>query len=283
MEILVTGGLGKVGRDVCPELAKFHDVKIFDMGKCDGEIECIHGNILSAEDVNSAVKDIDAVIHLVSIWRPPATGRNIMEVNVVGLLNVLEAAVANGVKRVCVASSIAAMRYSITQTTVPLPAYLPMDENHPCRPDGMYGVSKLTGEELCRRYTRRYGLSTICLRLVSVLTDDGKLEKGSATLEEGSDEGIRTLWSYVDVRDVAQAFKLAVEKEGISHETLIISARTHRSKLGWMDLARTFFPETQTISNKDSFLINGRKSLFDGSRAREKLGFVPKFNIENFV
>lgn len=285
MRLLVTGGLGAVGRDICPELAESHEsVKIFDMGKGDGELECIQGDITSSEDVNSAMKGIDIAVHLVGIgWQTSVTPRNIMEVNVIGLLNVLEAAVANGVKRVCVASSIAAMGYSITQTTVPPPAYLPVNENHPCSPDGLYGVSKLTGEELCKRYTRKYGLSTICLRLASVLTGDGKLKKGPVRLAEDPNDGIRTLWSYVDVRDVARTFELAVENEDISHETFIISAKTHRSKFDWMDLVKTFFPETRTISNDNSFLLNGRDSLFDTSRAREKLGFEPKFKIEDFI
>ncbi|MDO9543047.1 MAG: NAD(P)-dependent oxidoreductase [Kiritimatiellia bacterium] len=283
MKLLITGGLGAIGRDICPELAKSHDVKIFDMGKSDGKLECIQGDITSFEDVNSAIKDIDMVIHLVGIWRPPATDRNIMEINVNGLFNVLEAAIANGVKRVCMASSIGAMGFSGLQTKVLPPVYLPVDEKHPCRPDGMYGVSKLIGEELCKRYTRRYGLSTICLRPPWVFTGDMKLKKGSAGLGNDPNNGMKDLWGYIDARDVGRAFKLAVEKEDISHEIFMISAKTHHSKLDWMDLVKTFFPETQTISNKDSFLFNGRSSLFDISKAREMLGFEPKFNIDDFI
>lgn len=283
MKLLVTGGLGNVGREICPELAKSHNVKIFDAGKGDRKLECIQGNILSFEDVNSAMKDIDTVIHLVGIWRSPATDRDIMEVNVNGLFNVLESAVANGVKRVCVASSIGAMGYSGLQTKVVSPVYLPVDENHPCTPDGMYGLSKLVGEDICKRYTRRYGLSTICFRLAYIWTGNMKLKKGSARLFEEPNTGMKDLWSYIDVRDVARAFKLAVEKEDISHETFIIAANTHRSKMNWMDLVKTFFPETQTISNKDSFLFSGRSSLFDSSKAKEKLGFEPKFNIDDFI
>jgi len=262
-------------------LAKSHDVKIFDMGKGDGELECIQGDIMASEDVNSAIKNIDIVIHLVGIgWQPSLTARTIMDVNVMGLLNVLEAAIANGVKRVWVASSIGAMGYSMTQTTIPPPIYLPVDENHPCKPDGIYGVSKLAAEELCKRYTRKYGLSTICFRLASVLAGSGKLKKGSAKLVEDPNIGIKTLWSYVDTRDIARVFDLAVKKEGIAHETCIISAKTHCSKLDWMELAKIYFPETRTILNKDS---NGRNSLFDISKAREMLGFEPKFNIEDFI
>ncbi|MBU0716434.1 MAG: NAD(P)-dependent oxidoreductase [Verrucomicrobia bacterium] len=283
MKLLVTGGLGAIGRDICPELAKSHDVKIFDMGKSDGKLECIQGDIMSPDDVNSAMQGIDSVIHLVGIFRTTATDRNIMEVNVDGLFNVLEAAIANGVKRVCMASSIGAMGLCGEEPKVLPPIYLPVDENHPCRPEGMYGVSKLIGEELCKRYTRRYGLSTICLRLAVVRTGDGKLKKGFAKLNEDPKAGMKVLWSYIDSRDVARAFELAVEKEGVSHETFLISAKTHSSKLDWMDLVKTFFPETQTILNKDSFLFNGRSSLFDSSRAREKLGFEPKFNIDDFI
>lgn len=284
MKLLITGGLGNIGGDVCRNLAKFHDVKIFDTGKCDGKLECIHGDITSFEDVNSASKDIDVVVHLAGVgWQSSITPRNIMDINIIGSLNVLEAALANGVKRVCMASSIAAMGYSITQNTTPPPVYLPIDENHPCRPDSLYGVSKLACEELCKRYTRRYGLSTICLRLVSVLTGKGKLKKGFAKLTEEPDKEMKTLWSYVDVRDVARAFKLAVEKENISHETLIVSAKTHCSKFDWRDLVKIFFLETQAVSNKNSFLFDGRSSLFDVSRIKEKLDFEPEFKIEDFI
>ena len=282
MKLLVTGGSGAVGRDICPELAKSHDVKIFDMGKSDGATEYIQGDIMSPGDVNAAMKNIDVAIHLVGIWRAPATDRDIMEVNVYGLLNVLEAAVANGVKRVCMASSIGAMGFSGLQTKVLPPAYLPVDEKHPCRPDGMYGVSKLMGEELCQRYTRRYGLSTICLRPPWVLTGDMKLKKGSAKLFAKPDDGMKDLWSYIDARDVARAFALAVEIENISHEAFLISAKTHCSKFDWMDLVKTFFPETRTI-NKDSLLRNGRNALFDTSKARTTLGFEPQFAIDDFI
>jgi len=66
-----------------------------------------------------------------------------MEVNVNGLFNVLEVAVANGAKRVCMASSIGAMGLCGVQAKVLPPVYLPVDENHPCRPEGMYGSANL--------------------------------------------------------------------------------------------------------------------------------------------
>ena len=283
MKLLVTGGLGDVGRDICPELAQFHDVTIFDKGKGGGALKCIQGDITSPDDVNSAMQGMDGVIHLVGIWKEPVTARAVMEVNVMGLVNVLEAAVAHGVKRVCVASSIAAMGFSGLQTKVSPPVCLPVDETHPCRPDGMYGVSKLIGEELCKTYTRKHGLSTICFRPPWVFTGDMKLKKGSARLFEDPNTGMKDLWGYIDARDVARAFALAVEKENISHETFIISAKNHHSKLNWMDLVKTFFPETRAISNKNSFFFDGRKSLFDISKAGAMLGFEPKFNIEDFI
>jgi len=81
------------------------------------------------------------------------------DVNVEGTCNILEAGIKNGIKKVVYASSVWAASRGFS---VP---YLPIDENTPCKPEGMYDITKRMGEEFCEYFYRMYGLSTIIFRL----------------------------------------------------------------------------------------------------------------------
>ena len=276
MKVLVTGGSGKIGRALCPKLRESHCVRILSRKfSADSDEEFIRGDIRELDHVSKAMEGVDAVIHLAGVWEP-VDSRKIFETNVVGTFNVLESAVIHGVSRVVMASSIGAMGYTSTQSEGLPPIYVPLDEQHPCRPTSMYGVSKLMCEELCKRYTRRHGLSTICLRLVAVT----EVEKGIFRPSTDINAGKAILWAYVDIRDTARAFCLALEAEGIEHETFIIAAETHCRKEDSLELIRTYYPEVQQVRNRNAFLLNQRKSFFDTTNAREKLGWIPQFRME---
>ncbi|RLC92468.1 MAG: UDP-glucose 4-epimerase [Chloroflexi bacterium] len=80
-------------------------------------------------------------------------------VNVIGTLNVLQASLEAGVKRVVNASSSSV--YGKAE-------YLPFDEGHPTQPISPYGVSKLAAEHYCRVFHEVYGISVVSLRYFSV-------------------------------------------------------------------------------------------------------------------
>ena len=81
------------------------------------------------------------------------------EINTIGTLNILKAALDSGVKKVIYASSSSV--YGKVQ-------YLPFDEVHPRVPVSPYGLSKLTAEEYCRIFNEVYGLKTVSLRYFTV-------------------------------------------------------------------------------------------------------------------
>ena len=87
-----------------------------------------------------------------------------MTVNVVGTINVLEAALGEGVPKVVYASSNAVFGFTYQQRPM-APKYFPVDEEHPCEPQDAYGLSKLLCETTCKSYTDGYGIQTVCLRL----------------------------------------------------------------------------------------------------------------------
>jgi UDP-glucose 4-epimerase len=127
-----------------------------------GELELIEGDLRSFHIVRSAVKGVDYVLHqgaLPSVPRSIDDPITTNDVNVLGTLNILEAAKEFGVKRVVYASSSSVYGNS---------EELPKREDMPIGPLSPYALTKYTGEAYCQIYYHIYGLETVCLRYFNV-------------------------------------------------------------------------------------------------------------------
>lgn len=152
MKILVTGGSGFLGGYVVDELhQRGHEVHIFDRkpNPWRTDIATTLADILDTEAVDRAVKGVDAVFHFAgqadlneSIRNP----RQAMTLNVLGTLNVAEAAVRHKVKRFVLASS----------------AYVFSHKG------GFYGISKKSCELMIEEYAQQFGLDYTVIRYGSV-------------------------------------------------------------------------------------------------------------------
>ncbi|MBN1435088.1 SDR family oxidoreductase [Candidatus Fermentibacterales bacterium] len=169
---LVTGGAGFIGSNMCRRLlregCRVRILDNFSTGRrsnildLDGDVELLEGDLRSYHTVKTAVRGIEVVYHLGAL---PSVPRSIAdpittnEVNVQGTLNVLHAALDEGVGRVVFASSSSIYgdsadgRKSEDMTPAPL---------------SPYAVSKLAGETYCRVFTHVYGLETVCVRYFNV-------------------------------------------------------------------------------------------------------------------
>ena len=172
MTFLVTGGAGFIGSNLVEELLKRgHAVRVVDNfstgRRCNLEpflkdIELVEGDIRSLDDLRSAFKGSDFVLHqaaLPSVPRSIADPATTHDVGATGTLNVLIAARDSGVKRVVYASSS-----SVYGDSEDLPKHEQMTPN----PLSPYAVSKLVGEHYCRVFSRAYGLETVALRYFNV-------------------------------------------------------------------------------------------------------------------
>jgi uronate dehydrogenase len=121
--------------------------------------EAVVASVTDLAAMTQACAGADAVIHLAGV---PSEGPwdTIMETNIHGTYTVFEAARRAGVPRVIFASSNHAVGFT-PRSAFPVPDY-----TFPA-PDTYYGVSKVTGEALAALYHHRYGLDTICLRILS--------------------------------------------------------------------------------------------------------------------
>lgn len=278
MKIAVTGASGKVGKYVVEELKKFHrEVTAFDIKEPeDKEVPFIKGDMLKIDDCRKAFKGKDAIVHLAAIPNPLNDPPEVVfNTNVVGTFNVHQAAADLGVQKVVHASSDSSYGFNfLREGDFLLPEYLPIDENHPQRPADPYGLSKKVGEEIARSFSKRYGILTIALRICVVFFPE-ETEFYRPIIEEEKE----FRW-YNDARDVAQAFRLAVETEGLKkYEAFCISAADNGAKRESTELVREFFSDKIMFTRK----IKGRESLYDWSKARTLLGYQPRYTWKDLL
>jgi hypothetical protein len=97
-----------------------------------------------------------------------------------------------------------------------LPDYLPIDEEHPLRPQDPYGLSKLLGEQLCDAAVRRSDLRCISLRPAWVQDAASYAADLGPLIRAGRPRGVAG-WPYIDVGDLPGAVRLAVESDLPGH------------------------------------------------------------------
>jgi hypothetical protein len=180
MNILVTGGLGGVGRPLVQRLLNHgHVVRVLDRSTDDAiaGAECIAGDLTDYNVVRESVAGMEAVIHLAALTHPAAgPAHDIFHINVAGTFNVYDAAAHEGIKRVVCASSINALGFNFGVHAFPI-QYLPMDEEHPSHTTDAYSFSKQTVEEIGRYFWRRDGISGVQLRLPFVYSANHELQR----------------------------------------------------------------------------------------------------------
>ena len=278
MRVLVTGGSGRVGSYVVPELiAAGHDVAILDIRAPAAPGAAFHeGSILSLDDCRDAFTGVEAVVHLAAIPHPlNDPPEQVMRVNVMGTWNVHQAAVEAGVRRVVQASSDSTYGYIFRTREIPLD-YLPIGEDYPQRPQDPYGLSKAVGEQIARTFADGSGLETVALRICWVWMPDEPAAYRRLTQEP--DTWWRNLWVYNDARDAALAFRLAVETPGLACERFCISAADNGTEADTLDLFSKHYGDVALRKP-----IEGRQSPIDTSRAAERLGYRPRHSWRDWV
>ena len=140
------------------------------------------------------------------------TAEEVFHLNVNGTFNVLEAAAVNKVAKVVVTSSESTLGFAFMSNRM-VPEYFPIDELHPLRPQDPYGLSKVVAEEMCRSYSARYGMRTVCLREPWIWVPEPAAIEFYKDLIHNYRQWHKNLWAYVHVYDVATAHRLAVETD----------------------------------------------------------------------
>lgn len=160
--LLLTGAAGNLGRELRPRLKTYCDVLRVshrsDLGAPGAGEEVMTASLEDKAAMLVLLQDVDAVVHMggVSTEQP---WEAILAGNIVGMVNLYEAARKNRVPRIVFASSNHVTGFYRQDQVIS-----PQD---PVRPDGFYGLSKAFGENLAQMYWDRHGIETVSLRIGS--------------------------------------------------------------------------------------------------------------------
>jgi UDP-glucose 4-epimerase len=287
----VTGGAGFIGSNIVRELLQRKQrVRVLDnfaTGKRenlfefngDPDFELIEGDLRSVHVVRAAVKGMDYILHqgaLPSVLRSIHDPLTTNDVNIMGTLNILEAAREFGVKRVVYASSSSI--YGDNQT-------LPRTEDMPVNPLSPYALSKYTGECYCRIFTRIYGLETVCLRYFNVFGPNQDpssqysavipkfihlVSAGKRPVIYGDGSQSR---DFTHVSNIAAANLLACTARGVCGEVFNIACGRSYTLLQLVEILNRILGTTIEPLFEEERPGDVKHSLANISRAKEKLGF----------
>ena len=268
MRIVVTGGSGKAGRWVVRDLREHgHDALNVDVthdGSAHGQ--CVLVDLTDIGQCHEVVAGADAVVHLAAIPAPeirPAgeTFRN----NAMSTYNVFSASVERDVGRVVWASSETVLGLPFDDP----PAFAPIDERHPPRPETSYALSKLVGEAMAEQFNRRTGIPFVGLRISNIMEPPDYARFDSWQ----DDPTVRkwNLWGYVDARDVAQAVRRSLVADTTGAEVAIVAAADTCMRRDSANLMAEVYPSVPLTRN-----VQGRETLLAIDHARELLGYAPE-------
>jgi UDP-glucose 4-epimerase len=297
--VLITGGAGAVGSNLTDLVvqAGAEEIVVLDnfvrgrrenlaWAEANGPLRVVTGDIRDRDLVERLTRGIDVVYHqaAIRITQCAEEPRLAVEVMVDGTYNVLEAAIANNVRKVVAASS--ASVYGLAEE-------FPTDErHHPYANDTLYGAAKVFNEGLLRSFHTMYGLDYVALRYFNVygprMDIHGvytevlvrwmeRIASGTPPLING--DGSQTM-DFVYIGDVARANLLAAQSEATDEvfnvacgvETSLLELAQQLVEAMGSDLSVEFGPERAV--NKVP------RRLADTSRAIERLGFEAEVSLE---
>ncbi len=280
MRIFVTGGSGKVGRATLAALKQAgHKVVNLDIKPSPDNVRTVHvdcadfgATIGALSGIDTAGLVPDAVIHLAGIPMPGlAPDHRTFENNVLSTYNVFSACARVGIKRIVWASSETIMGLPYYTP----PAFAPLDETHPDRPNWSYALSKMLGETMADNFARWDPATSITsLRFSNVYdsTDYAAL----ADIQQRTIVRRANLWAYVDARDCGQACRLAVEHSPPGHARLIIAASDSIMDIPTAELMAEHFPAVPIRG-----VLAGHPSLLSSQKAENLIAYRPQHSWRN--
>ncbi len=278
MKIVVTGSSGQLGQHVVRNLTTAgHDVLGIDR-VADSSIRPSWVCDLSRTgDLFEAFAGAGAVVHLAAISAPNLMPDSVtFNNNVSSVYNVLKVAADLNIGKLVIASSIAAYGFLYARKMAE-PKYLPLDEQHPCQPTDSYGLSKVVGETIADSFAIQTGASVSSLRLPGINFDpEFKLIK-----ERFGNPRYRLpgFWTYIDVRDAAEACRLALEATPPGHTIFNVAAPTSNMREPTDDLLKQYLP---TVKKREGRLV-GNWSGMDSRKAERILGFRAQHVWEKYI
>ena len=244
------------------------------------QVRFVMGDLKDADAVRSAVRDVEIVFHLGSLIAIPYSyihPRETVETNVLGALNIFEAARDAGVGKVV---------HTSTSEVYGTARYIPIDENHPLQGQSPYSASKIGADKLAESFYRSFDVPIATIRPFNTY---GPRQSARAviptiiaqalTQEKVVLGATHTTRDYTFVGDLVRAFVLVAESPRTAGETVNVGSNSEIS-IGTVAemVASLVGKEIEVVTDSDR--LRPEKSEVerlwcDNTRARDLLGWSP--------
>jgi UDP-glucose 4-epimerase len=304
MKVLITGGMGVIGSMVSSRfvqeghrpviMARHLDRNL--IRPIEDKVDIELGDVLDLPRILSIIQSykITHIVHTAALvgalsnQNPPQS----IHINVIGTLNILEAARLMKVQRVVYTSAKGI--YGHIDGEYGHPTYKPLPEDHPKRPMRIYESAKLMGEHMGQFYQRTYGLEFTALRFsmtygpgktvrhgaMSVLSQiiEGAYSGKAVRIEKGGDQKDDMIYN----KDVAHGIYLACTVPKLRYDAYNIGTGVGFTLKDVANEVKRLIPETDIQIGSGLHFLGGPTyyySVYDITRAREDLGFSPRFTL----
>ena len=291
--VLIFGAGGFVGSYLCKEFLN-NGYKVSGTDKGEGsalpsEVDFYKTDLMQADEVKKLIGQIqpDIIVNLAAIssvgasWNMPQTT---MAINVIGALNIMEAARKSEQKpRILFVGS--SEEYVISEN--------PLDENTQLNANNPYGISKVTQDQLAKLYREQYGLKIYCVRPFNH-TGIGQRDtfvlpsfcKQVAEIDKSGKDGkiqvgnLKVKRDFSHVKDVVRAYRMIVESDNCNQIYNVGSGNAYSLEdmltyiIGLSDQNIEIEVDQNRIRPTDQPVICCDRSLIG-----KELGWEPQYNV----
>ena len=302
MKLLITGGMGVIGSMVSARfveegqrpviMARHMDRNL--IRPIEDKIDIELGDVLDLPRILSIIQThkITHIIHTAALvgalsnQNPPQS----IHINVIGTLNILESARLMKVQRVVYTSAKGI--YGHIEGEYAHPTFKSLPEDHPKRPVRIYESAKLMSEHMGQFYQRTYGLEFVALRFsmtygpgktvrhgaMSVLSNivEGAYAGKAVKIEKGGDQKDDMIYN----KDVAYGIYLACIAPKLRYDAYNIGMGIGYTLKDVANEVKRIIPKADIQIGGGLHFLGGPAhyySVYDITRAREDLGFAPRF------
>jgi len=282
VKVVVTGGSGGIGHLICMDLTR-RGYEVVNATRSAPKqpqpgVKFVQANTSDVGELVSAFAGADAVLHIAAIPNPMRNPAHVVfNENTEGTYNVCEACAALGIGSVIYASSINHLGLDFRYRDF-TPDYFPVDEEHRTLAQDPYALSKVAGEEILHSFHRRCGMRTIAIRPPAVILPDQYQRRFDANRANPLVAG-GFLWTYVDARDLATLFRLALEQTALQDEVIYGTAEDAWAERPLAELVPQYFTQA---GNKASHLT-GNAAGVTNEKAKRLLGFTQQYYWRDIV
>lgn len=290
MRVLVTGSSGHLGEALVRVLGA-EGIDVVGLDLLASPQTSVVGSIADRACVRRCVRSADAILHAATLHKPHVGShrrQDFVDTNLTGTLNMLEEAVAAGVRSFVYTSTTSAFGRALTPPPGEPAAWI--TEDVPPLPRNIYGVTKAAAEDLCELIHRDHGLPCVILRTSRFFSEGDDRDEIRNAYDDANVKVNELLYRRVDLEDAVSAHRLALEHgPRIGFGKYLVSATTPFTRDDLAELrtdaaavVRRHCPAYEEVYARRGWrMFPVIDRVYDNARARAELGWSPRYDFRH--